>query len=66
MSLLRMGRNPDGSRNLVLEEPSRARVSGQFHHHALTLTGSFVQGESERTRDLRMQREAMRAKRAEG
>ena len=55
----------DGKRIVVIEEPARARVGGQVPHHALTLIGGWaIDTESERARQLRMQREAMRKARA--
>lgn len=73
MSALRLGRKPDGTRDVVIQEPARARVTGHGGTVAGYWSGTIVApfvgelvkpGESRRDRELRMQREAMARKRA--
>jgi hypothetical protein len=57
----------NGRRLTVDDGPARARVAGygQGNTHDMTLIGgSRIESESERERELRMQREAMRQLRA--
>ena len=56
-----------GRRIVVDEGPARGRVAGygsSLTSHGLTLIGGPIETESERDRQLRMQREAMRKARA--
>ena len=59
--ILRLGRNPDGSRQTLDEGPARARVSGygsSAHGHAMTISGALVQGDPGATeRQRQAQRE---------
>ena len=62
MSLLRLGINPDGSRHIVKEAPARARRTLGLSRNYFS--GTTLQTESRRDRQLRMQRESMAKARA--
>ena len=59
--ILRLGRNPDGTRATSENEPARGRVAGygsSAHGHAMTISGALVQGDPGATeRQRQAQRE---------
>lgn len=64
MSLLRLGKAPDGSRELLIQDPAVGRKRGHGGIAAGFLSGTYVVTESAHTLALRKKREWLREKRA--